>query len=724
MKTPIFVFFAVFASALVAESQTPNSSPAAKPAAPAAEEVVADEIPLEDEAGGNVELTSSGDTVNIVCEDAPISDILKQFRRVVKANILSTDSTNLHKRVSISLYDTPWVDSLKAVLGMGGFALDERNGIYRVSPEQAENPIVRTKSFTLNHANADETAKLLNESFGEKDKKTGKVIGGVASVFKDANVIVVKGTDKIIRDCEEVIASVDKAPEQVYIEARFIQLTSEAMHRLGINWSSLENYQVIAHDMHVGYESNRGSPNDFGTHVSQRQLNSTTTRNVNDTSGTDGDGKSTGTTSTRADNANNNDNTTYEGLIPDSIGDAAKAGATAASMGWKEATTFSGQLSPADFMLAISAFEKENDAKMFSNPRIIVSNGKAAQVDMTTKYPNVRVTASRTGSYGGGDLDITAQLEQIPGEKSEGDNRGGLFAGEVFFSWGISLTVTPRISPDGLINVEIVPMISDQNADTPWAQVEGSGTQGAVYSKYPVLDVRRLVTDFTMKDGSTAVIGGLTRTREADVDSGIPYLRKIPWIGQKLFGWKSREKVQEEIIVFVTVGVANPRKLKKDIGLPKNAVLGREYVDGKAFEPGDRGGVKKAMELDMRDVSDEERHEQVKEPEPKVIEKVVEKEVIVEKPVVVEKPVEKPTALPQPGEERMPAGVTRVESVAAPAAVAAPVAVVAASPEGPAKSDPTDPKQESTGPTKAFVPPEEPEPVVSEPARKIRHGRR
>lgn len=32
-----------------------------------------------------------------------------------------------------------------------------------------------------------------------------------------------------------------------------------------------------------------------------------------------------------------------------------------------------------------------------------------------------------------------------------------------------------------------------------------------------------------------AVIGGLSRTVEDDVDSGIPFLRKLPWIGQKLY---------------------------------------------------------------------------------------------------------------------------------------------------------------------------------------------
>ena len=106
-----------------------------------------------------------------------------------------------------------------------------------------------------------------------------------------------------------------------------------------------------------------------------------------------------------------------------------------------------------------------------------------------------------------------------------------------------------------------------------------------------------------MKDGATAVIGGLSKSAEEDVDSGIPYLRKIPWVGQKLFGWKSRQKVQKEILVFVTIGIADPSNLPKDIGLPKNAILGREFVRGNQLEPGDREGVgAKVLKLDMSEL--------------------------------------------------------------------------------------------------------------------------
>ena len=121
---------------------------------------------------------------------------------------------------------------------------------------------------------------------------------------------------------------------------------------------------------------------------------------------------------------------------------------------------------------------------------------------------------------------------------------------------------------------------------------------------YPIIDMKRIETEFTMKDGATAVIGGLSRTAEEDIDSGIPYLRKIPWIGPKLFGWKSRQKVQKEIIVCVTVGIADPADLPRDVGLPKNAIIGKEYVSGVRLEPGDRKGTSSdilALDLDALD---------------------------------------------------------------------------------------------------------------------------
>jgi len=517
--------------------------------------------------------------VDIECDEATLADILRQFRKTTRANIISDDSTNLMRRVSASLKRVPWLQGLAAILGSRGFRLETRDNIYRVIEDETSVP-VSTRTFALNHASSKELADLFNATYAPKDQ-TGKVRSPIASSFAGANVVVVTAPDKVLSECEAIIHAVDKAVAQICIEARFIELSTEAMHKLGMQWNALESWGASVRNLSGGWEYNNGRAANYGAHLST----STSTRSPTQSSSTDGEGKTTSSSS-----SSSSESRTYTGLVPSSIGPATKAMRESSDMAWHNARGFSGQLSMEDFRLALSAFETMTDAKVFSNPKIIVSNGKEAKVDMTTKYPNVTIDSNYTGQNSQ-NLSVSTKLDTIPGEDKF------MFAKEAFFSWGISLSVTPRISPDGLISVEIVPTISDC---TDYVTVNSSQESDTPYTQYPIIEVKRLTTEFTMKDGATAVIGGLSKTREEDVDSGIPYLRHIPWIGPKLFGWKSRQKVQTEILVFVTVGIANPEALPKDIGLPKNAILGREYVQGSKLEPGDReGAADKVLALDM-----------------------------------------------------------------------------------------------------------------------------
>lgn len=528
--------------------------------------------------------------VDIDCDDATLADILRQFRKTTGANIISDDSTNLQRRVSVSLKHVPWLQGMTAILGSRGFRVEIRDNIYRVVEDLQLIP-VSTRTFKINHASAKELADLFNATYAPKDQN-GKIKTQIASSFPGANIVVVTTSDKILADCEAIIAAVDEAVAQIYIEARFIELSTEAMHKLGMQWNSLESWGASVRNISGGWEYNNGRIGNHGTVLSS----STSSRSPTSSSNTDGEGKTTSSSSTSI-----SESKTYTGLVPTTIGAATGAGRAAESMAWHNARGFSGQLSVDDFRLAMSAFEQLSDAKVFSNPKIIVSNGKEAKVDMTTKYPNVTIDSNYTGQNSQ-NLSISTKLDTIPGEDKF------MFAKEAFFSWGIELSVTPRISPDGLISVEIVPTISDC---TGYLKVNSSQETDTPYTQYPIIEVKRLTTEFTMKDGATAVIGGLSKSVEEDVDSGIPYLRKIPYVGQKLFGWKSRQKVQKEILVFVTVGIANPSNLPRDIGLPKNAILGREFVRGNKFEPGDREGPgAQVLTLDMTELDkrDEKPH--------------------------------------------------------------------------------------------------------------------
>ena len=545
--------------------------------------------------------------VDISSDDATLTDILRQFRRATGANIIYAESSNLHQRVSVSLKHVPWLEGMKSILNSRGFRVESSGGIHFVKEDKLAEPIF-TRTFQLNHASVDELTKLFNDSYGTKGKD-GKLVKGVATPFQGANTIVVTANERTLADCEAIIKAVDKAVPQIYIEARFIELSSEAMHKLGLQWNQLESWGATVHDLSAGasYANGRagvyrnGHTDKYYTPKDMVETGSSSTMSASESSRIGDD------SATRSSDSSSQSSRTFQDLANGySVFDyrqkdyLRQAGDLAADspMAWRNSRIFSGQLSVDDFNLAMSAFEQLQDTKIFSNPKVIVSNGKKANVDMTTKFPNIELTSQRNTSASASYLDMSAELKEIPGEDKD------LFAKSCFYSWGITLTVTPRISPDGLISVEIVPTISELDTDvTPNGFYAVQGADSSV-GMFPIIRFKRITTDFTMKDGATAVIGGLSRTTEGDIDSGIPYLRKIPWIGPKLFGWKSRGKVQKEILVFVTVGIADPANLPEDVGLPKNAVRGREYVEKRALEPGDRPNAADVLKLDMRPLDD------------------------------------------------------------------------------------------------------------------------
>ena len=495
--------------------------------------------------------------VSMSFDETPLADVIKAFREATGANIISS-GTNLQETVSVRLDNVPWKKGLGSILDQRGLQLVEQppeSGIFIVSAKlAAETPKV-TRTFSLIHCRADEVAKLFATTLGST---------GIATPFPSANVVIVTATGQQIQECEDIIVAIDKPRLQVYIEARFVELAAGTSKKLGLQWDSLSSWGATLNNMKAGGEVN------YGELIKLETAGSTVRDGATPVPGS------------MAPNADGVYNPVYQKervttfLAPDKILDAPNAGRSASDMMWRKAAGIGGILSIDDFRLAMSAFESIGGASVFSNPKVIVANEETARVDMTTKEPNVEVNFQAATSQNGSDS-ITTKLGVIPG-------RDEPFVGEAFFSYGISLKVTPRVSTSGLITVEIEPSISDF---VKYFELQGINPNQPA-AKFPVIEYRRIKTIFTMDDGKTAVIGGLTRTLENSTDSGIPWLRNLPWIGPRLFGWKSRQKDQREIIIFVTVGIADPVEMREDVGLPKNALIGRDFVTGSRREPGDR----------------------------------------------------------------------------------------------------------------------------------------
>jgi type II secretory pathway component GspD/PulD (secretin) len=478
------------------EAKAPAAAPAAPSAAPAAKTTV-QVVENASDANKNEAL------VSISFDETPLTDVIKAFRDATGANIISS-GTNIQGIVSVRLDNVPWRKGLSSILDPQGLQLVEQpvnSGIYVVTPKLIQTIPLITQTFTLEHAKADDVAKLLLTTLGKT---------GMATPFPSANIVIVTATEQQIGECEKIVKSIDKPRTQVYIEARFAELSADASRKLGINYESAlgGNGIALAHDF-------------------------------------------------------NNTHLTY---------------------GQNRSWSFSGTLTPADFELALNAFDKLEGATVFSNPKVIVANEQSANVDMTIKEPNVEVQVTHNTSGTTDNYDLTTKLAVIPGKEEP-------FVGEAFFSYGITLKVTPRVSPSGLITVEIEPSISEKDTtqgNNGYFEITTSTSSSSPTAKYPIIKMERIKTVFTLQSGSTAVIGGLSKTTESTIDSGVPGLRSIPWIGPHLFGWKSREKAQKEIVIFVTVGIADPANLKEDVGMPKNAILGQGIMKGTIKEPSSR----------------------------------------------------------------------------------------------------------------------------------------
>lgn len=167
----------------------------------------------------------------------------------------------------------------------------------------------------------------------------------------------------------------------------------------------------------------------------------------------------------------------------------------------------------ADFEATLQMLETEGKAKIISNPRIVTADNKLARIIVGKKVP--LVVADEAGN-------AITQLTTI----------------------GIKLEVTPHINQDGRVTLDLFPEVSDLSSQAT--------VQGGI-----IIVTSQAETRVIVKDGETAVIGGLIRTNEGHVHRGVPILMDIPLLGY-LFRSTNTVIEERELIIFVTPKIIPP----------------------------------------------------------------------------------------------------------------------------------------------------------------------
>ena len=135
--------------------------------------------------------------------------------------------------------------------------------------------------------------------------------------------------------------------------------------------------------------------------------------------------------------------------------------------------------------LELSALQVEGRGETLSNPRVITTDGREATIQQGEEIPFATVSEEGT---------------QTEFKEAE-----------------LSLTVTPQITPDGRVIMDIDVKQDERGADTPAG---------------PAINTRQLTTQVLVNNGETVVLGGVFEKITSETINKVPFLGDLPAIGR------------------------------------------------------------------------------------------------------------------------------------------------------------------------------------------------
>ena len=168
--------------------------------------------------------------------------------------------------------------------------------------------------------------------------------------------------------------------------------------------------------------------------------------------------------------------------------------------------------------VTLNALTKENKAHLVGNPRILTLSGEKATITVGDRVPYRNIQG------------VDEEGRVIPG-------------GVEFLEVGVKLDVTPLLTEDQMILVEVKPEVSSFTEREYYLA-------GQRYTD-PQVKTRSAETTARLKSGETLVIGGLIRSEDIENITRIPILGEIPVIGE-LFVLRNKTHEETELIIFIT----------------------------------------------------------------------------------------------------------------------------------------------------------------------------
>jgi MSHA biogenesis protein MshL len=173
-----------------------------------------------------------------------------------------------------------------------------------------------------------------------------------------------------------------------------------------------------------------------------------------------------------------------------------------------------------DFSAVLDALKQQGNLKVVSKPRLRTLNNQPAVVRVGQDLPIFLLNVTQST----GDNPILTETETLQN-----------------ITIGTVLSITPQVSGNGLITLDITPAVSRL------VRMEESPNG----NKAPVIDIRQASSIVRVRDGATIIMGGLVQDSAATTKRKVPLLGDIPFLGKAFTGtYESKERT--ELVFFLT----------------------------------------------------------------------------------------------------------------------------------------------------------------------------
>ncbi|TWI44144.1 general secretion pathway protein D [Pseudoduganella flava] len=221
---------------------------------------------------------------------------------------------------------------------------------------------------------------------------------------------------------------------------------------------------------------------------------------------------------------------------------------------------------------AVQLLESFGKVHVLSSPKISVLNNQTALLKVVDNniFFTLKVTPAVTNSSGGIAAPATyeSRVETVP--------------------VGFVMSVTPQISEDGEVTINVRPTITRivSYVEDPNPELSKQN----VKSRVPVIQARELESVLKVYSGQTAVMGGLMQDSVDNTKDGVPLLSQVPVLGN-LFAYRNEGAAKTELVIFLRAIVVKDASMEGDYRNLRHLLPGKEPLNERPYGSAQPAGM-------------------------------------------------------------------------------------------------------------------------------------